>query len=76
VATILFDITLIPAFGIAGAALASLLSYTISAVTLLAAFRVVTGASLSALVPGRADLRVAVTYLMRYAARTAAGSRP
>ena len=72
VVTVVLDLTLIPPLGIAGAALASLLSYTTSAVALLIAYRAVTRTSLARLVPGPSDL-VAVT---RMARRIARGSRP
>jgi stage V sporulation protein B len=56
VATVIFDLTLIPALGIEGAALASLLAYTIGAAALLVAYRRVTGGSLLMFVPTVSDL--------------------
>jgi len=56
-ATIAFDLLLIPLLGIEGAALASLLTYTTSAIVLLAVYRRETDGSLVALVPGWPDVR-------------------
>jgi stage V sporulation protein B len=55
-ATVVLDLLLIPGFGIAGAGLASLGAYSISAAILIVLFVRRTGASLANLVPGRADL--------------------
>ncbi len=72
VVTVILDLSLIPPLGIAGAALASLLSYTTSAVVLLVAYRAVTHASLIRLLPGPADLLL----VARMTRRVARGSRP
>jgi stage V sporulation protein B len=55
-ATVAFDLLLIPAIGINGAALASLFAYTVSAACLLVAYRRITGGALRALLPGPRDL--------------------
>jgi stage V sporulation protein B len=55
VATVVLDLVLIPAWGIVGAAVASLIAYSMSATTLLVAYRAVTGGRLARLVPGLAD---------------------
>lgn len=60
IATVTFDLWLIPAFGIEGAALASLLTYSTSATFLLVAYRRITGARLVALVPRGADVLMLV----------------
>jgi O-antigen/teichoic acid export membrane protein len=65
VATIALDLLLIPSYGIEGAALASLIAYTIGAVTLLIAYRRVTGASLRNLVPTFQDARLLGAALAR-----------
>jgi O-antigen/teichoic acid export membrane protein len=54
-ATVIFDLLLIPALGINGAALASLIAYTVSAAGLLVAYRRITGGALGALLPGPRD---------------------
>jgi stage V sporulation protein B len=54
--TVALDLLLIPALGIAGAGLASLGAYSVSAVILVTLFRHVTGAGIGGLVPRRADL--------------------
>jgi O-antigen/teichoic acid export membrane protein len=53
--TLGLDLLLIPALGIVGAAIASLVAYGVSAVILLAAFRAVTSTPLRHLVPSVAD---------------------
>jgi O-antigen/teichoic acid export membrane protein len=58
VATLVLDIALIPGLGIAGAGLASLGAYTVSAAILVALFRSVTRARVGDLVPGFADVRL------------------
>lgn len=65
VATVLLDLILIPAVGIAGAAMASFLAYTTGAIALLAAFRGVTGASLWQLLPTFADVKTLWTGVRR-----------
>jgi O-antigen/teichoic acid export membrane protein len=60
VATVALDLALVPAFGILGAALASLLAYTAGAIAILLLFRHVTGARLAALAPTIADLRALI----------------
>jgi stage V sporulation protein B len=62
VATVLLDLALVPTLGLAGAAVASVLAYTIGAVTILALYRTATGAELGALVPGPADVRRLVAF--------------
>jgi stage V sporulation protein B len=57
VATVVLDLALIPGFGILGAAVASLVAYSLLAVTLLVAYRAATDGSLMALVPRPSDLR-------------------
>jgi O-antigen/teichoic acid export membrane protein len=57
VATVVLDLLLIPWLGIDGAALASLLTYTVSAAVLLRAYRGLTGGSMLALVPTPDDAR-------------------
>lgn len=61
--TLGLDLLLIPALGIAGAAIASLAAYAVSAAILLAAFRAVTGTPLSLLLPRASD----ATALLRLA---------
>lgn len=55
-ATIVLDVTLIPAFGILGAAAASLFAYALGTIALLAAYRRVTDGRLLALVPRPSDI--------------------
>lgn len=55
--TAILDVTLIPVFGIEGAAVASVIAYTASAMLLAVAFSRVTGARMSLLLPAMADLR-------------------
>lgn len=57
IATVALDLLLIPVLGIEGAAIASLLAYSASAITVLVAFKAVTGGSLWRLVPRPADAR-------------------
>ena len=64
-ATVALDIALIPRMGIAGAALASLGAYFLSAAALAATFHRLTGASPLALLPGPADLAMLVQLLRR-----------
>jgi O-antigen/teichoic acid export membrane protein len=56
--TVAADLALIPALGIEGAALASLVAYTVSAIVLLGAYLRLTDGSLGALVPRFADVRL------------------
>jgi O-antigen/teichoic acid export membrane protein len=69
VVTIVADLALIPPFGLAGAAVASLLAYSTGAAVVLAAYRRTTGAVLGRLLPGPADVRIALTELRRMAGR-------
>ena len=62
IATVVFDLTLIPTLGIEGAAIASLLTYGTSATFLLIAYLRLTGARLSALVPRWGDVRALVRH--------------
>jgi O-antigen/teichoic acid export membrane protein len=57
VATVVLDLALVPALGIGGAAVASLLAYAAGAIAILLFYRWVTGGRLSALVPTVADVR-------------------
>lgn len=57
VATVVLDLALVPAFGIIGAAVASLAAYGAGAIAILLLYRSVTGARLAALVPTPADVR-------------------
>jgi stage V sporulation protein B len=59
--TVAADFVLIPALGIDGAALASLVAYAVSASVLLAAYLRLTDGSLGALVPHPADVRLLVS---------------
>jgi Na+-driven multidrug efflux pump len=52
-----FDVLLIPALGIVGAAAASLLAYSVSTIALLVAYRAETGGRMLALVPRLSDAR-------------------
>jgi stage V sporulation protein B len=65
VATIVFDLVLVPAFGIVGAAVASVLTYTASAAVLVWAFRRVTGAALGTLIPRPSDIGMLVATVRR-----------
>jgi O-antigen/teichoic acid export membrane protein len=65
VATVAFDLLLIPPLGIEGASLASLIAYSTGAGVLLAAYRRVTGSSLRLLVPTVADARLLVAASLR-----------
>jgi O-antigen/teichoic acid export membrane protein len=60
-ATVALDLALVPAFGIVGAAFASLLAYVAGAAAILVLYRHVTGARLLALVPTPGDVRGLVT---------------
>ena len=55
--TAILDVTLIPILGIEGAAVASVIAYTASAMLLAIAFSRVTGARMSLLLPTMTDLR-------------------
>ena len=57
VATVAFDLALIPGLGIVGAAVASLLAYSVTTVALLLAYRSVSGGRFSALLPRPSDAR-------------------
>lgn len=69
IVTIVGDIILIPILGIAGAALASLLSYSASAAVLLVAYRNVTGASVAGLLPRPSDLVAVFSVLQAHMPR-------
>ena len=69
IATVILDLLLIPMFGIEGAAMASLLAYSAGALTLLIAYRTVTGGSLLRFVPTVADARLLATVPARVARR-------
>jgi peptidoglycan biosynthesis protein MviN/MurJ (putative lipid II flippase) len=62
VVTIVADLLLIPAFGLVGAAVASLLAYSVGAAIVLIAYRRVTGSQLRLLVPGPADVRLVIAW--------------
>jgi Na+-driven multidrug efflux pump len=62
-ATIVFDLALIPILGLVGAGIASVLTYSVSTIALLVAYRAVTGGRLSALVPRVGDLADAASTL-------------
>lgn len=64
-ATLVLDLILIPAFGITGAAAASLVAYTIGACVLVLAYRSVAGGRPRALVPTWADVREVVATARR-----------
>lgn len=68
-ATVAFDLGLIPILGILGAAIASLITYSVSAAALLAIYRRVTGGSMLALLPRVADVQAAVQLARREMAR-------
>lgn len=72
VATIVLDVTLIPTFGIIGAAVASLLAYGLGTLALLAAYRRVTGGRIASLVPRPSDIGVMVSMLARRGAGSGA----
>lgn len=69
IATVVLDLALIPGFGIVGAAIASLVAYSLMAAALLYTYRVATGATLTFLVPGAEDLRDLRTLVDRRLAR-------
>jgi O-antigen/teichoic acid export membrane protein len=73
-ATVAFDLLLIPALGINGAAIASLLAYSVSAAGLLMAYRRITGGALGALLPGRRDLARLLTIAATAIGRGPAGA--
>jgi O-antigen/teichoic acid export membrane protein len=75
IATVIFDLALIPPLGIEGAAIASLLAYSIGAAAMIAGFTRVTGSSPMRLVPGRSDVTTLVS-VWRRALRSVARSRP
>jgi stage V sporulation protein B len=56
-ATVVLDLVLIPAMGIVGAAVASLVAYSLMTAALLYAYRAATDGALASLVPGLGDLR-------------------
>lgn len=62
VAIVALDVALIPRWGLVGAAVASIGAYTLSAVALLGWYRRVTGAPLTALLPGPADVRASLAF--------------
>ncbi len=55
--TVVLDLFLIPGMGIVGAAIASLVAYSLMTAALLYAYRVATGGFLTSLIPGLEDLR-------------------
>jgi stage V sporulation protein B len=57
IATVVLDLTLIPRFGIEGAALASFLAYSVGAIVIVLAYRRTTGASVREFVPRLDDVR-------------------
>lgn len=65
VLTVVLDVLLIPTLGIVGAAIASLVTYTATAVALFIAYRGVTGGTFAALLPGPGDLRNIGTFVRR-----------
>ena len=65
VATVVLDVILIPAWGIVGAAVASLLAYALSTAALLVVYRSVTGGRMLALVPRPTDARDLVGTIRR-----------
>ncbi|HYI66211.1 MAG TPA: polysaccharide biosynthesis C-terminal domain-containing protein [Candidatus Limnocylindrales bacterium] len=69
IATVSLDLVLIPAWGIVGAAAASLAAYGLSTVVLLLAYRHVTRGRLLALVPRPSDVRDLVATIQRSLAR-------
>jgi polysaccharide pyruvyl transferase CsaB len=79
VATVVLDVALIPPFGIAGAAVASLIAYSIAAGAMLVLFVRATGMSARDLIPTWRDVvvlarrGVGMLYVLRVAARSAAG---
>lgn len=75
VATVVFDVALIPVWGILGAAVASLLTYSLTAVALALAYRSVTDGRLLALVPGPADVGTILAMARRGGTRRGADSR-
>lgn len=66
VATIALDLVLIPQMGIAGAALASLLSYAAGAAFLLGAYGRLTESGIGALVPRPSDVRLLVAMVVHH----------
>lgn len=65
VTTVALDLLLIPAFGIEGASVASLLAYAAGMVAVLGAYRAVTSGRLAAMVPRPADARRLAQLLVR-----------
>jgi stage V sporulation protein B len=65
IGSVALDLLLIPVLGISGAALASVGAYGMGAVILLAAYRSVTGSSLTALIPTAADVRTLISVSAR-----------
>jgi stage V sporulation protein B len=63
IVTIVLDLLLIPRLGIAGAAAASVVAYSIAAAVLAISFVRLTGADARALVPGPSDAAAVVRYL-------------
>jgi O-antigen/teichoic acid export membrane protein len=63
IVTVLLDVLLIPWLGIVGAAIASVVAYTVSASILASAFVRLTGADARTLVPGPADVAAVVRFL-------------
>jgi Na+-driven multidrug efflux pump len=57
-ATVVLDLALVPPLGIVGAAVASLVAYTVTAVALSLGFQRVTGQSALALIPRPSDAAV------------------
>ncbi|HET8776303.1 MAG TPA: oligosaccharide flippase family protein [Candidatus Limnocylindria bacterium] len=74
-ATIVLDLVLIPGMGIIGAAIASLVAYSLMTAALLYAYRVATGGMLTSLVPGLDDLRDLRTLVDRRLARRGSTDR-
>ena len=64
IATVILDVTLIPRFGIEGAAVASVVAYAIGAIVLAVGYRRTTGAPLRGFVPTLADVRWLVARTM------------
>jgi stage V sporulation protein B len=71
-ATVVLDIALIPPFGITGAAVASLVAYSVAAFALMAFFRRATGAPVRELVPTWRDVRI----LLQHGAGMLSALRP
>lgn len=69
-ATVIFDLVLIPTWGIVGAAAASLVAYGVSTAAMLVAYRAVTGGRLGALLPRPSDATQLLSIARRTLART------